>query len=140
MTGYKDQDDGYWFIYHLQIKNNTGATQTGTYKVRFYVVPENPGITIGNQYDESSNWIGDPTAGAWTLYSGSIYYYEVNFGSRSVTNGGTLGYKGELIETGGGNGFVSSNDWSSSQFTTTSATITHVVVYKDGNIIAGTQP
>lgn len=140
ITGFKDQDDGWWFIYHLKITNNSGASQNGSFKARFFLVPESPGVSINAHYEESSPWVGDPSLGSLVNYSGNIYYYEINWGNRTIANGQYLGCKGQLRPSNGQNGFISSNDWSSSQFTTTSAVLTQVVIYKDGVQIAGLLP
>jgi endo-1,4-beta-mannosidase len=139
ITASKSQDDGYWLIYTLHVTNKSSASLTGAYKLRFYIAPEGT-VTVSSHYDDSTTYSSTLTASStFTSYGGGQSYYEIDFGSRTFASGAYIGYKGDIgIST---SGFVSSNDWSSSQITgTTAVVINHVTLYKDGAIVAGFQP
>jgi mannan endo-1,4-beta-mannosidase len=133
----KSQDDGYWFIYIIHLTNKTSASLTGDYKIRFFLAPEGT-ITMQGFYDNSTTYNSTVTASAIATYGGGQSYFDVDLGTRTFAPGAYIGYQGDIGLSGAG--FISSNDWSSSQITTTMSDITHVAVYKDGVIVAGFQP
>jgi mannan endo-1,4-beta-mannosidase len=138
IEAYKEQDDGYWLIYHLRATNTSGAAVSGELTFRFYIIPD--GTTeIRNYYEESETYVGNPATSNFIDDASGVQYYEIRMGSRSIGSNEYIGFKGHLYQ--GDAGFNSANDWSSSQIPSTSfGTVTHMTLYKDGQIIAGIQP
>lgn len=137
ITGYKVQDDGYWFIYYLHAKNTSGVNQSGKYVFRFYIVPDGTTL-INSHYEDSSVYVTNPTCSGFKTYYGTTRYYEIDCGTRTVGDQQYFGIKGNIGQSDGK--FKSANDWSSSQFSTDWSNITHIALYKDGVLVAGFEP
>ncbi len=135
--GYKEQDDGYNFIYFLTAKNQTKREESGHFKARFFLRPEGP-IGVGTHYDASQTYQGNPVVSAMKNFYGGVHYFEVDFGYRSVEPGHYLGFKGQLSQADGK--LKSKNDWSASDLASTTAKVQRVVWLKDGQVIAGAAP
>ena len=137
VTGIKDQDDGYNFIYYLKARNNTKRVEEGHFVARFFLRTEGT-LKIGTHYEASDIFRGDPLILPLTQYFGDVKSFDVDLGFRSVAPGESIGFKGQLTDPDGA--MRSTNDWSGANIPATAGQVERVVWLKDGQIIAGSVP
>ena len=137
LTGRKHQDDGYWFVYFVYLKNLTGEKQAGNFKFRFYLKPEGS-PEVKQHYEQSNPFISNPITSDLQIYYEDFKYYEIDMGFRDLENSESIGYKGNLYQQNGG--FISANDWSAAEFESVSGNLINIAVFKDGRLIFGFEP
>lgn len=137
LSGYKEQDDGYNLVYFLTAKNHTNRTETGHFKVRFFLRPEE-GLKIGTHYESSQTYQHDPLVSPLKSYHDGVAFLDIDFGFRSIDPGQYLGVKGALSQSDGK--MKTNNDWSTDNLLLSPTTINRVLWFKDELVIGGQAP
>ncbi len=137
LSGRKEQDDGYNFIYHLSAKNQTEKTEEGHFFVKFFLRQEG-NLKIGAHYDESSVYQGHPSSSGLKVINSDVSALEIDLGWRKVEPGEILAFKGQITQDDGQ--FKSQNDWSASGLKEVVGQINEVQWFKDDQLIGGSQP
>lgn len=137
LSGSREQDDGYNYIYELRAKNNTRRVEQGHFVARIFVRPEGT-LRLGTHYENSDVYQRNPLVSAWAPHYGDVQYFDVDLGIRSVAPGETIGFKGQLTQSDGGMKTV--NDWSTADIPWTRGDVRRVLWLKDGQVIAGSAP
>jgi mannan endo-1,4-beta-mannosidase len=137
LEGYKSQDDGFHFIYHLAAQNRTGRIETGHFVFRFFVWPEDA-LILGTHYESSTIYRGDPKVFEPRPYFGRNWYIDIDMGERTVGPGEWIGFKGQIQQAKGG--LKRHNDWSSASFHAQEDEVRRVLLLKDGRASGGFGP
>jgi len=136
VTGYLTQDDGFHAYYEIYCTNNTEQGYQGNVKFQIFVTRES-GTTMETHYEESDEYVDDPTISGWIEDENSNYYYEIDMGNRAISPGETIGFSGGLYQADGE--LDLSNDWSLSELTTSSSTLEKMPFYI-GDVLATGEP
>jgi cellulose 1,4-beta-cellobiosidase len=127
------------FKYRVQ---NTGVSAQGNISVRIYFTTDGSNAasayTLEKYYDQS----GVATVSGPTQFSGSTYYFTVNYGSASLAAGSTWEYQTSLHLSSWGSTYSSSNDWwrSTGTLPASYADWANIPAYVSGSRVWGTEP
>jgi hypothetical protein len=137
LSGSREQDDGYNYIYELRAMNKTRRVEAGHFVARFFLRREGP-VKFGSHYESSDNYRQNPSLSTLTTYFADVEYFDVDLGIRSIAPGETIGFKGQLTSPDGS--MKSANDWSSHDIPSSQGEVRRVLWLKDGQVIAGSAP
>lgn len=127
------------FNYRVQ---NTGASAQGNISVRIYFTTDGSNAasayTLEKYYDQS----GVATISGPTQFSGSTYYFTVNYGTTTLAAGSAWEYQTALHLSSWGSTYSSSNDWwrSTGTLPTAYADWSTVPAYVSGGRVWGVEP
>ena len=135
--GEKIQDDGYHFIYTTSLHWSGSEKISGHFVARFYIRPDGM-PSLGNHYESSTRYVGNPTLSKLISYHRDLAYYEIDMGHRTLEPAETLAFKGQLSQQDGG--YRSYNDWTAADFKESPSSLGKLAWYLDGRLIAGSIP
>jgi cellulose 1,4-beta-cellobiosidase len=127
------------FNYRVQ---NTGSTALTNVSVRIYFTLDGSnaasGYTLEKYYDQS----GVATVSGPTQFSGSTYYFTVNYGTASLAAGSAWEYQTALHLSSWGSTYSSSNDWwrGSGSLPSSYTDWSTIPAYVSGGRVWGTEP
>lgn len=125
---------------HYQIINTSASAITNV-SVRLYFTTDGQNVNqfrLDRDYESSGNPQIDPTGP--TLHSGNIYYYTINYGTRSFPAGATWQYQMRLHLNNYNNSYDAANDWWYTGITGSYADTAYLPVYINGTLETGTTP
>lgn len=137
LEGFKQQDDGYNFVYEMKAIYRGAAPIEGQLSFRYFLTLDGP-LTLGSHYETSQAWKGDPRISGPEAAFGKLVYLDIDLGQRKLAPGEHVGYRGHFNQRDGQ--MKSRNDWSSAALPTTPGPVQRVVLLLDGKPVAGRLP
>ncbi len=126
---------------HYQI-TNTSASAITNIRVRVYFTTDagRPAsqYVLDRDYESSGNPQTSPTGPF--LHSGNIYYFEINYGTKSLAAGATWLYQWRLHLSSYNNDYDAANDWWYTGITSSYADTAYLPVYINGVLETGNEP
>lgn len=137
LLGFKQQDDGYNYVYEMQARYLGEEIAEGNFAFRFYLTLDGA-LKLGAHYETSQVWKRDPVLSGPHAAFGKVVYFDLDLGARRLQTGENIGYRGHFTQADGQ--MKSRNDWSAADLNPVLASVSRVVLLKNGEPVAGFAP
>ncbi|HET9912928.1 MAG TPA: glycoside hydrolase family 6 protein [Anaerolineales bacterium] len=127
------------FRYRVQ---NTGTSAVSNISVRIYFTTDGSNAASSYVLEKYYDQSGAATVSGPTQASGSIYYFTVNYGTASLSAGGTWEYQTALHLNSWGSTYNATNDWwhTSGTLPASYTDWTNIPAYVSGGLVWGSGP